>query len=76
MPFTESEIADIRRRAQFGLPLDIAEQRTLVEMLTGPLPSNKRCPTCEGEGYLRSEQREAGVLSHECPTCGGRGYRV
>jgi len=71
---------DMHRRASHGLPLTIAEQRLLVELVTDkPIATRKRCTNCFGVGVAHGYGRINGIPCQgvgTCQRCGGAGYKT
>lgn len=62
------DIESIRNRTRYNMPLTSAEQRWLVEQVSGKLPAReKRCRECSGTG-----QRQ----SMPCDVCNGLGMQA
>lgn len=62
----QQQIADMRSRAQHGLPLTIAQQRWLVEKVTGPLPPKRaRCTHCGDDGCDECTHKEQVSPCHD-----------
>ena len=82
----ETELAAIREKLQRGLPpLDDAECCLLYSLATGEsILRRKRCPECEGTGFITEEQLPLQKRMHlgsvltesdlQCHTCNGEGY--
>lgn len=69
---------ELRRKIEYGQGLSLAEQRWVVEQLTGQaIPKHRRCGQCHGDGTVLdavASAREGFRIFQTCGTCDGGGY--